>query len=285
MSKTTSPRWIVLPPCRDFEFWKTALFEMAAEKGLSIAYAGKQDKTTDLILTDNAQDALLHAVDLNHVIAIISQAGPLSVEMEGEAPNPNRHPFTVRSTELNRRAYQDLQGRYIGTDAFLKGPVALFDDLVMHRSDVDITSGSRRNRALQQAMDIYVKNEAIWPTDVLEIYAREIEAGPGLRRFDATGKPRFIAHGPYISMPPGQWQAVFKVEFDRALSNKTYRIDWGGVSEFQEFVFKPEKAGLYEIKMDWTWEQSGPCEIRLAVMEGIFDGSFALHDIHVSRLA
>lgn len=285
MPKTTSPRWIVLPSCRDSDFWQKALFELAAEKGLSIAYAGKQTASTDLILTDNAQTARDNAVDLNHVVAIISQAGPLSAEMEGLAPNPHRHQFTVLSTELMRSAFQDLNGRYIRADAFLKGPVALFDDLVMHRPDVDITQGSRRNRALVQAMDIYEKNEAIWSTDILELYAREIEVGPDYRRFDATGKPRFMAHGPYISMPAGQWQAVFKIQFDRALINKTYRIDWGGVSEFQEFVFKPEKPGLYEIKMDWTWEQVGACEIRLAAMEGVFDGSFILHDIHVSRMA
>lgn len=284
MPKSKSPRWIVVPPCRDIEFWKTALFELAASKGLSIAYAGKQDATTDLILTDNADVARRGAVDIHHVVAILSQAGPLTAELEGQAPHPNRHAYTTIATELSRRAYQDLQGRYYRTDAFLKGPVALFDDLIMARPDVDITPSSRRNRAMLQAMEVYANHQAIWPSDVLDFNAREIEVGSGYRRFDATGKPRFMAHGPYISMPAGQWKAVFKLEFDRALTNKTYRLDWGGVSEFQEFVFKPEKPGLYEIEMDWTWEQVAPCEIRVAAMEGIFDGEMVMHDIEVSRI-
>ena len=284
MPHSPSPRWIIIPPCLDIEFWHKAVFELAAQNGLSIALSGNQDETTDLILTDKPHEALQSAADVDHLVAILSETGPLPVTLEGVEANPNRHQYTRVVTELTRQAYQDLKGRYVRSGAFAKGPVTLFEDLVLDLPDVDIISGSRRNKAVSQAMDVYVADQATWPTDVLDFYAREIEVGNGFRRFDATGKPRFLAHGPYISMPAGQWEAVFKIEFARALTNKTYRIDWGEISDYQEFVFKPEKPGLYEIRMDWTWKDPSPCEMRLAAMEAIFDGEFVLHDFHVSRL-
>lgn len=285
MPKSSPSRWIVIPPCRDFDFWAAHLARLAAEKGLSFAVGGLENKAADLVLTDNAEYALAGAVDKDHIACIISLAGPIAEDEDSLAPAPERHHNLFIASEYTRRAYQDLGGRYHLSDAFLKGPVALFDDLVLDCPDVQINLGTRRNKALLKAMDLYVQDRAIWSTEVLDIYAQEVKPSSKPRRFDATGKPRFIAHGPYLSMPKGQWKAVFRIEFDPALCDKSFRIDWGGVTSFGEFVFKPEKPGLYEIAMDWTWDEPSPCEIRLAALEGIFDGDFVFHDIEISRLA
>ena len=119
---------------------------------------------------------------------------------------------------------------------------------------------------------------------MLDILGKELATTATSRDYDATGKPRFFAHGPYIYMPPGQWQVVYRLGFSAGLCNKEYRIDWGGIQDYSELRFCPEKPGLYEIKMDWTWDQPAPCEMRFIVLEGIFDGTLTLHDIELSRL-
>lgn len=285
MPKTPSPRWIVIPPCCDTQFWQDALAEAALKAGLTLAPFGFHADDTDLILVEDANIALSLASQPEKVVAIISLAGPILPTEDSQTPSSAHHLVVKVASEFTRRAYEGLGQRCYHADQIAKAPVALFDDLSLYCPEAVTKAKSRRNQAVVEAMSIYRTDKARWSTDVLEVYAKEVEVLDRGRTFDATGKPRIMVHGPYITMPKGQWQMTCRLKFTNALCGKKYGLDWGSIDSFAEFRFSPDKPGLYEVQMDWTWDEPSACEMRLLVFEGIFDGDLTLYDLQISRLS
>lgn len=285
MSQTPSPRWIVIPPCCDTQFWQDALSEAAQKASLKLAPYGSHADDTDFIIVEDAHLALSLASHPEKVVAIISLAGPISPEKDSSKPETAHHLVVKMASELTRRAYESLGTRCYHADQFAKAPVALFDDLVLHCPNAVTRATGRRNRAVVEAMGLYKMDKARWSTDILDIYAKEVAVVEKGRTFDVTGKPRIVVHGPYLTMPKGQWQMTCRLEFTDALCGKEYRVDWGSIDTYTEFRFSPKKPGLYEIQIDWTWEQPAACEMRLLAFEGIFDGNLTLYDLQIARLS
>ncbi len=284
MAGKASSRWIILPPCADRDIWVSALVSQAAQTGLTLSSTYQDDRLPDLILTEDADAAHQRGARPENVVVLLSDAGPLSPEYADSAPNPERHNSVTRASELTRRAMALFPDRWIRGRDFAAGPVRVFSDLILHIANAAPVSTSGRNRALLEAMAVYHKDLATWSPDLLDIYATPLGQTDVARTFDITGKPRFIAHGPYLTMPPGRWRAVLKLGFAAPLCDKYYRADWGGISEYSQLEFCPEKEGLYEIEMDWLWEEPAPCEIRLLAKEGIFDGELTIYEIAISRI-
>lgn len=284
MAKKPSPRWIILPPCADRDIWVAAIEAQAVQSGLKVGTALQDKDASDLILTDDADLARKHGAAPEGIAVLLSEAGPLSDEYASTEPNPSRHNSVTRASELTRRAMALPADRRFRSWDVIKGPAHLFPDFSLHVAKAATAPTSARNRALLGAMDVYHQDHATWSPDLLDIYAKRLAQTQEARTFDVTGKPRFIAHGPYLTMPSGHWKAVLRLGFAASLCDKGYRADWGGVSEYSKLEFRPEQEGLYEIEMDWLWEQPAPCEIRVMAMEGIFDGEMMIHDISISRI-
>jgi len=174
--------------------------------------------------------------------------------------------------------------RRFGAEQVRREAAPLFSDFSLHIPELAVAASTPRNRALLQAMAIYDQDRLHWSPEVLDIYTHRQVSKKGAVTVDVTGKPRFLAHGPYITMPAGHWKAVIRLSSPAALCGKGYRADWGGVAEYSQLEFRPEKPGVYEIEMDWVWTTPAPCEIRLLVGEGVFDGDLDIHDIAITRI-
>lgn len=60
---------------------------------------------------------------------------------------------------------------------------------------------------------------------------------------------------------------------DAAAARCVYRFDWGQSLDFTAHTIMPEQAGVYEIVLDYTWVEATPCEFRIILMQGAFEGS------------
>lgn len=284
MPQSTSPRWIVIPPCADHTIFYAAVEARAEELGLRLVHAHQDHSQADIVLTDDVNHALVSGTHPQNIAALFSQAGPLPDSLADYEPNNERHNLVSHSSELARRALSLPIERRFNAQQLAAGPVGLFPGFELRIPGADQVEVTARNEALRNAMAIYTEGKALWSPDLLDIWAPNLDRIDRLRSYDVTGKPRFMAHGPYIVMPKGQWQAKFKLGFSEPLCGKSYRMDWGGISDYSKLEFTPEKPGLYEIVMDWEWSEPAPCEIRLLVMEGVFDGELIIEDMEISHI-
>jgi len=274
---------LILPPAADQALWYAAIDSQAKARGLSLTI-GNAPKGADLVLTPDIEAALNHGAKPHDMAVLISQAGLLSEELAGLEPNTQRHNPVMVGSSQTLSAYQLPADRRFLAQEIARGPVGLFDDFSLHLPEAKPDQIAHRNRALAQAMTLYSEDRVIWPIDILDIYARILDRSAGSISLDATGKPRFIAHGPYLTMPAGTYSAALEIEFNEPLCDKTFSVHWGGVSEFSQMDFKPDKAGAYRVELDWTWTEPAPAEFRLIAREGIFDGVIKLSDIEISRI-
>lgn len=277
-------RWLILPPSADRDLWLSAIQAQAASARLKLAQAGKDMAGADLVITEDASLAVKAGASPQDMAVLLSHAGPLPDGFSGPDANPKRHPLVMKASELIRRAMAVPAERRFGAEQVRRAPVAPFEDFSLHIPELAVSASSARNRALLQAMAIYDQDRLHWSPDVLDIYSHRKVSKKGGVTVDVTGKPRFLAHGPYITMPAGHWKAVIRLSFPAVLCDKAYRADWGGVAEYSQLEFRPDKPGIYEIEMDWLWQTPAPCEIRLLVGEGVFDGDLVIHDIAISRI-
>lgn len=284
MSKVPKTRWIILPPSSDRKLWLDAIKDAAAKAGLKLTTNAKALSDMDLAVVEDLDLALKQGATPESLAVLLSQAGPLALDKAGLEANTGRHTPVAKASELMRRALTVPAQRRFTARQLAEGRAKLFDDFSLTITGATATDTTPRNLALNRAFEIYAGDEATWPVAVLDLYATVKDRTPSSVLIDATGKPRFMAHGPYISMPPGRWQMVIRIEFESALCGKTYRLNWGGLDKYSEFDFSPEKPGLYQIEMDWTWDTPAPAEFRLINLEGIFDGDFVLHDLQIRRL-
>lgn len=272
-----------MPPSADQAIWHSAIADQAKAAGLSLVVGDAAPKGTSLVLTQSAEAAIKSGAKLENMAVLLSQAGPLASPFDGAEPNTERHPVVLKSTDLLCRALELPDDRRFTANQLANGPVRLFKDFSLSIPNAIPAEISRRNRALLGAFAVYDQDEVIWSPDILDVYAEITDRSAHSLTLDATGKPRFIFHGPYISMPAGTWTIEANLDFEAPLCDKAFTLHWGGMTEFSRLDFRPEKAGTYRLVMDWTWDQPAPCEFRLIGAEGIFDGHITLSDMKLTR--
>lgn len=123
--------------------------------------------------------------------------------------------------------------------------------------------------------------KAIW-NEALFVYndrARrdQLEVGD----VDVTGAPKLLIFGPYISLPAGEWRAVFRFGVDEDSCKHEFRFDWGTRTECVSQNVRPGKPGFYELPIDWDFQHTEPSEIRVIITEGAFSGTFFFRGISV----
>lgn len=273
-----------MPHSADQDIWYRAISTQAEAAGLKLGLGDTVPPGADLMLGQNINVAMAAGAKAEDIAVLLSQAGPLAPEYAGPEANPLRHPYVINSTAQLERAMKAAPERRFTASQLAKTPVALFPNFTLHIPDAVPQNLTRRNRAVVEAQAIYERDSLVWSPDVLDIYAPILGRQAHSLTLDATGKPRFLVHGPYITLPAGNWKMVIKIEVEQALCNKAYVVHWGGMTEYSILNFRPSQEGLYEIEMDWTWETAAPGEFRIIASEGIFDGLMTLHDLQLSRI-
>lgn len=286
MTPPHSKRWIVIPPCADRTAWVSAVTAQVQKAGLTVVDGrrGSPDADDAVILLQDIDEARKAGARDDDIAVIFSRAGLLPPEIDAAEENNVRHHEVLTASELVRKARTS-----IATDR-------QFEALQLEQTAVEILPGvrlaapsfdapSRRNQAIQDALALYKDEPAFWRGEVFDYIAQNVQHIGEQTIIDLTGRPRIVFYGPYIVMPAGRWKVTMRIGFCSQAAQRQYRADWGGQHVCASHHFKPEKDGLFELEMEHEWTEPAPCEMRLLVMEGVFDGQLLFYGAHVSRIA
>ena len=288
-SSSSHARWIVLPPFHDDVVWRAAVANAVTEAGLRLHDLDADplhapfDDPQVVILTADAQQPLAVGAPAEAVACLISGSG---MRLDGvEAPDalPPLIPFL---TDLMGRIDLLPPGRIFRHTDFAKGPIEILPQVHLHRpAPSPATPLSPRLTAVQAAVALLdpAHPRATWAPDLFN-YDSRIVPGGTRGQLDLTGRPRFMITGPYITMPPGRWRATYRLTFDAKGSRPRFRVDWGGQTDFLSEEFVPGRPGVFEIVQDYVWTERSVCELRVVVMEGVFDGRMTFSGAEIERV-
>lgn len=288
-SSSSHARWIVVPPFRHDAAWRAAVASAVAEAGLRLHDLDADPQHAPLgdpkavILTADANQPLAAGIPPEALAGLI--AGP-GMRLDGdEAPDALPRHVAVY-TELMGRIDLLPAHRLFRNGDFASGAVEIFPGLRLHRPAIaPSTPLSPRLQALTEAVALLdpASPKAVWAPDLFN-YDSRIVPGGTRGQLDLTGRPRFMITGPYITMPPGRWRATYRLTFDAKGSRPRFRVDWGGQTDFLSKEFVPGRPGVFEIVQDYVWTERSPSELRVVVMEGVFDGRMTFSAVEIERI-
>lgn len=124
---------------------------------------------------------------------------------------------------------------------------------------------------------------ADWPPEIF-VYGRKKAKGRGVE-IDLTGPPGLVVSGPHLYLPPGCWEVKAELIFDEGATRRKYRIEWGGLEQFESLDFYPEKAGVYALAMRHDFASVNFAELRIVLLDSTIDGMIAFSGAKVRRIA
>ncbi|MGO4410927.1 MULTISPECIES: hypothetical protein [unclassified Brevundimonas] len=287
---SSTARWIVVPTFRNDIAWRAAVVAAAAEAGLRLhdLDAFPQDAPLSdpgtVILTADAQRAVEAGVTALHLAGLIAAPGMrLSDADDPDAPPPH----IAVLTDLMARTALLPPDRLFRSADFDAGPVEVLPGVKVHRPAPAPTDTplSPRLRAVTEAVALLdpARPQAVWAPELFNYDSRTVPGG-ARGQLDLTGRPRFMITGPYITLPPGRWRATYRLTFDAKGSRPRFRVDWGSQTDFISKEFTPGRAGVFEIVQEYDWTERAPCELRIIVLEGVFDGRMTFSGAQISRV-
>lgn len=282
MNAVHSPRWIIIPPCPDRPDWIAALQTKGVELGLTVVDIDADATTGDLMVASDAAKALQAGVEPHNLAVIFSDMGILAPEIDGAPITDKLHAAVRLSSERLRRAQQLPADRLFPAQRFDVGPVEILPGLTLARPASTATS-TPRNRALVQAARVYADSQAHWRGEIFNYTSQTVRHDEDRTTIDLTGRARFLIFGPYLTMPAGRWKAVIRLGFDQAAARFQYRADWGEQETYGSHMFRPGREGMYDLEMEYEWTKPSACEMRLLVLEGVFDGEVTFMGVQLSR--
>ena len=271
--------WLVLPHTPDREAWRARLYEAAAQAGRTI-FEWDQGGETDwsqrpLLLTHWVTSALSIQSDPARIAAVF---GVLDVASADHLSMPERHEVVRSVTDGFAQLSLLPSHRLFRVDRFDGGPLEILPGLSVSPP----ATATKPSSALAQALELHLRDTAVWPAELFS-WSTPFQREGDMAVLDLTGRPRFLAFGPYITMPPGRWKARFRLAFDDYASRYLFRVDWGQVEQYASHEFRPGKAGVYEIEMAFEWSERSACEFRVILREGAFHGEVAISDLTIAR--
>ena len=280
-------RWIVVPPFRGDAAWRAAAAEAASRAGFQVYDAESMadgfpihDRQAVIIAAD-AAIAFASGAPGENIRLIISGPGAANPQTLSETG-----PQVAPITNLMARAALAPPDRIFRYPDFSGGPLNIFEDIPMHapapEPDLPMTDYLAALTEAVQLLDPATP-AAKWRPALFNYDSRRAPDGAA-GELDLTGRPRFMITGPYITLPPGNWRAVYRLTFDEPGSRARFRLDWGSQTEYLSEEFTPGRAGVFEIAQDYVWNEAAPAELRVVALEGIFDGRMTFHGADVSRI-
>lgn len=291
MTDPAASRWIVLTPSADNLAWRHEIARAAAEAGL-VVIDGAEDAGAPPEAIRITQDAALAlGAGASRIVALMPEPTTAS-EAVGDAtgletPSRDLH----ASLLLARAAALAPVHPVITAEDLAKKPAALtlFGALrlVPPRSRAELS----RDPAMAAAFQIYAAtapardHPVVWAQPLFTHDARSLQGSIGPGVLDTTGRPRLMVSGPYLYLPPGAWRACIRFGVDAAAAKRQYRLDWGTRTEFVSEHVTPGAPGVYELELDFTWNQVDEAEMRLFIMEGSFTGTLIFQGMSVRPVA
>lgn len=288
-SSSSRARWIVVPPFRHDVAWREAVTTAVAEAGLRLHDfdAAPQDAPLGdpraVILTADALQAIEAGVPAEALAGLI--AGP-GMRLNGDEAPDALPPHIAVLTDLMARVSLLPHDRVFRAADFASAPVEILHGIEVHRpSAAPAVALSPRLRAVTEAVALLdpASPQATWAPELFN-YDSRMAPGGKCGQLDLTGRPRFMITGPYITLPPGRWRASYRLTFDARGSRPRFRVDWGGQTDFVSEEFTPGRAGVFQIVQEYDWTERAPCELRIIVLEGVFDGRMTFDGAQISRV-
>lgn len=268
----TSQRWIILLNSRDQDDWRLAIDQAIMSNPALVE--------SDFVLTEKVEDALNSGASHDDIAAIISMTGPGDSQLLA-------NPDTRHSEISSRTGYVDdlmqlRADRIFGPTSFRSGSVEIFSGLTVTAPRA--VAAAPYEAALAYALESFgpARHSAKWRRDLFS-YPKPPMMDEPPHTFDLTGRPKFVVFGPYLTMPIGRWTARIELIFDAPATRHRFRVDWGGVTDFQSLEFRPERPGLYQIELTHDWTESAPCELRVLALEGIFEGKLTFDGAEIRQ--
>lgn len=140
------------------------------------------------------------------------------------------------------------------------------------------------------ALEVYAKglpkvgDACQWLPDLFVYCPRKADERPLIQKFEMTGPPRALVHGPYFTLPAGLWRITARFSVDDEGARRNLKIGWGARGEEVTWTIKPDEAGLYDITMEARWSAPGPAEFRIALADGCMDGEFEFFGAEVTLI-
>lgn len=286
MSSLEQNLWLVIPPCSDREAWVAAITSQAEHAGFTVIHssAGVEPAVSGrtLTLSQDAREASKAGIQGKDVAVILSSSGPLLPGLDRDDQPAPRHAAVRNASALIQRGYDFFPGRVFNAKEFIGSAIELFPGLRLHGPKS--VSASARNSALQQAFSIYAAGQAFWSSEIFDINAKDVRYNNGQAALDLTGRPRILIFGPYIVMPRGRWRAVVRLGFSAPTAKYQYRADWGAQETYSSYHFRPGRDGMFELEIDYEWNEPSASEFRLLLLEGAFDGEVTFFGADIARI-
>ncbi len=291
-SNAAVARWIVLTPSADDTVWRHEIARAATAVGLRAESAGDLEVDYDdpglIVITDDASVAL--AAGAREIVAILPE--PESAPQAVAEIHRFHQPHDMwHASALLARAMALADGHAIITAADIaRRPrlLRLFGvlELVPPRSSAEVS----KRPAVAAAFNIYrnARSDDGLPVPWSErLFVYDDKAARNWIDWgvlDVTGRPRMLVWGPYVALPPGLWRAVIRFGVDALAAGHQYRIDWGTRSACVSEYVTPGRPGMYEIQLEWLFEEAEAAEIRLILTEGSFMGTVMFQGMTVQRV-
>lgn len=281
--------WVVVPPFRHDAAWRTAIVKAATSAGRHVYDMDAAPELAPVgdpnavLLTCDASRPIQAGAPAEAVAGLMIEPG-IRIDPEED---PNSLPQDIRlTTDLMSRVAMLQQDRIFRRKDFASGPVEILPQLILTPPPtVGEPVLSPRQQALTDAVALFdpASPKATWSPALFNYNSRRA-AGGGFGELDLTGRPRCLLAGPYIVLPMGRWRATYRLTFDQGGSRARFRVDWGGVESFSSEEFVPGRAGAFELVQEYVWSSRAPAEIRVILLEGVFDGNVTFSGAEVSRV-
>ena len=94
---------------------------------------------------------------------------------------------------------------------------------------------------------------------------------------DVTGAARTIYYGPYLCLPPGNWDVEIAVGFSKEAVGLTFTVDVFGTEVLAQGKFRATQTGLFRGSFKFENKDfKTQLEVRFRTNEGAIDGKFGL---------
>jgi hypothetical protein len=286
--KTAS--WVVVPPFYDDAVWRAAVVQAAHAAGRRVhdldaaPDAAPISDPRTVILTSDAAQPIQAGAPAEAIAGLMTGQG---IRLDPHE-DPDTLPQHIRALTGQIGQIDLLRpDRVFRRKDFTAGAVEIVPGLALRAPENQSNPLlSPRLLAVTNAVELLdpAHPQATWAPDLFN-YNSRIVSGGTRGDLDLTGRPRCLLAGPYIVLPAGRWRATYRLTFDERASRVRFRVDWGGVEDFLSEEFVPGRPGVFEISQEYDWVEPGPAEIRIIVLEGVFDGRMTFGGARVERIS